>query len=508
MEWRPIIRPEELGDYYTLFPQLKNNLYTKLVTSFLQRLSGFLQYPVGILMEPDLEEFEGDLEALRALRMLKKFREAGFVGSFYHSRHDYGDEPNGYVTMARLKSIKRFGFSGKGTDLFDRSKTLWPAVGEAVERYAMQFHYPVDGEYLDAAYDDITEPKTNIFDIAGFDEALREKGHHDFILKYDTKTNFRWVKAITLPEKKEVWAPLQWFSFTHVQKYASKSKAQPPQLAEPLLSIPITTGVAAGQNTTDALLRGLLEVIERDAFIIYWLNQLPAKQIDLSSCKNPKIREMDQMAKKYGFEMYTLYLQTDMPVHTIGCVLIDRSGIGPALIIGAKTSLDIEEGIYSVLSDTLAGRGSYRKMMDSEEYQKQDFSDTKKIGHVERIYYWFSTERLQYVDQFIKGELVRVDELPAYNYSKNNEYDLASLLQFFKQKGYEVLYRELLDEKMKRLTEGMSVTMVKVPKMQPLYLEESLVSLNGERLHSIPEQLGYPRKNSIDEFFKVPHPFP
>src|SRR5690606_10107927 len=129
----------------------------------------------------------------RALRLLSKFREKNFVGSFYPSTHNYGDEPHGYVTMATLKQIRRFGFNGKGADMFDRKKTLWPAVGEAVERYAMQFHYPAEGEYIDASFEDMPDPKVDIFSVAGFDEGLRERGHHEFVLKFDEKTRFRWV---------------------------------------------------------------------------------------------------------------------------------------------------------------------------------------------------------------------------------------------------------------------------------------------------------------------------
>src|SRR5690606_24791501 len=135
-----------------------------------------------------------------------KFRSIDFIGSFYNSSHSYGDEPHGYVTMASLTSIRRFGFNGKGADMFERSQTLWPAVGEAVERYAMQFNYPKEGEYIDASWNELSGPKADIFSIAGFDGSLREKGHHEFKLQYDKDTKFRWVKATTLPDKKEVWA--------------------------------------------------------------------------------------------------------------------------------------------------------------------------------------------------------------------------------------------------------------------------------------------------------------
>lgn len=511
MKWNQIISPSELESSYTLFPGLKNRKYAKLVGRLLEKFGDFLGYPVGIVLPHDVAPYAGDEESLRALRLLVKFRDEGFLSSFYSAKHSYADEPHGEVTLATLKDIKRFGFSGKGADMFNRSATLWPAAGEAVERYAMEFYYPKKGEYIDASWNDIPDPKVDIFSVAGFDEKLRKQGHPDFALACDADTKFRWVKAIELPSKKEIWAPLQWFSFSHVQQYAGKyiNAKQPGFTQEPLISVPITTGVAAGQNTTDALLRGLLEVIERDAFIIYWLNQIPARRIDITSFGEERFLKLKEITDRYGLESHILYLHTDMPTHTVCSIVLDRSGIGPALVVGAKTGLSLSDAAYGAVSDTIAQRGLYRGMMESDECKKQVFDDHNKIGHIERMYYWFGHERLKDIETFISGELVHADTLPTYQYPGTDEEDLAQLLRFFNEKGYPVYYKELLNEKLKKMTEGLSVTMVKVPKMQPVYLDESLRSIAGERLYSVPEFLGYPRKSeTIDDFSKIPHPFP
>lgn len=512
MKWNPTVKASELEKWYALFPRLTTHLHAVLVKRLLERVGNFLGYPVGIILPSDVEPFAGDPESQRALRLLAKFRKEGFLGSFYQDRHHYADEPHGEVTLAKLKDIQRFGFSGKGADMFDRTATLWPAVGEAVERYAMQFYYPKEGEYVDASWNELQGPKADIFSVAGFDDALRKRGHQDFMLMYDKNSTFRWVKAIALPSKIEIWAPLQWFSFSHVQQHVGKHGADAHNnKQEPLLSIPITTGVAAGQNATDATLRGLLEVIERDAFIIYWLNGLAAKRIDPLSCNDERIKKMNGIAKRYRLEMHALYLQTDMPAHTVCSLIIDRSGIGPAVIIGAKTALQLEEATYGALSDVLAQRGLYRKMMDSDEYNeyRTKKEDHMKIGHIERMHHWFAQERLPEIEHFVGGDLVDVDSLPSYNYSGNKLKDLKKLIQFFHDKEYPVFYKELLNDKLKKLTEGLSVTMVRVPDMQPVYLEESLRSVGGRRLREVPEFLGYPAKDKdVDDFSKVPHPFP
>jgi len=512
MKWDHVINPSELEENYTLFAKLKDQRYAKFVNFILKKFAVFLGYPLGIVVPFDVAQYEGDKESLRALRLLNKFREEGFISSFYSQKHYYGDEPHGQVTMASLKEIKRFGFSGKGADMFDRKATLWPAVGEAVERYAMQFYQPKDGEFIDASWKTLSEPKVDIFDVAGFDNNLRKQKHRAFKLDFDETTNFRWVKATDLLNKKSIWAPLQWFSFSHVQKHTlgENSKITDPDFVqETLLSVPITTGVAAGQNTTDAILRGLLEVIERDAFIIYWLNQIPAKKIDILSFHEERFQKLNNIANRYQLEMYALYFQTDVPAHTVCSIVIDRSGIGPALIVGAKTGLSLSDTAYGALSDTLAQRGLYRNMMDGEEYKKQNFDNIFKIGHKERMYYWFDIERLKYIETFISGKTVTSNQLPTYPQHHDKSKDLKELLKFFKEKNYSVYYKEILSDRLRNLTEGLSVTVVKIPQMQPLYLEESLRSIAGKRLYEIPDFLGYDKKSEkIDEFYKIPHPFP
>lgn len=515
-KWTHTMEANALEKSFDLFSRLKNRAYGKILAGFLNKVSQYLGYSVVVEVPYDITPYLNNPEALRALRLLDKLRTAGLLESFYQTKHPFGDEPKGEMTLATLKKIKRFGFSGKGADMFDRASTLWPAVGEAVERYAMQFYYPTNGEYKDASWKTLSEPKVDIFNIAGFDDKLRTKPHPMFDLAYDENSKFRWITATELPSRRQVFAPLQWFSFSHIQNHVQrKPNSDVQQPHEPLLSVPITTGVAAGQNLTDATYRGLLEVIERDAFIIYWLNQIPAHQIDILSFGEERFKRLHEVAKRYHLEIHLLYLQTDTPAHTVCCMVVDRSGVGPALILGSKTGLFLSDTVYGALSDTLAHRGQYRLLMNSPASKKwaSEFDgNLQSIGHKERMYYWFAKDKLVHLEKFISGQIVHSTDLPTYNqYTGKKDLDLETLLSWFKEKNYQVFYKELLDDNLKKLTEGLSVAMVRVPKMQPLYLEESLLSIQGDRLRDVPKFLNakYQNQDGQRKFFtNVPHPFP
>ena len=509
MKLQSTISPSEIPEYRELFQNLGSQRLLKLVVRILNGISQFIGYPIGIVIPEDAKEFRGDQESLRALRLLAKLRDAGLIESFRYELHQYPDEPPSHVTLTHLAAIKRFGFTGKGAHLFDKSATLWPALGEAVERHVTQFNYPKEGEYVDASWNTLKGPRADIFDIAGFDESMRKRGHPDFILAYDRDSEFRWVGTTELPSQRRIWAPLQWFSFSHIQQYIHKNGTRKGKKdPEPMLSVPITTGFAAGQNRTDATFRGLLEVIERDAFMIYWLNQMPAKRIDPASFGERRFDELIKISKQYNLEVHLLYLQTDMPAHTICSVVIDRSGVGPALIIGAKSGLELSDTAFGALGETLAQRSLYRGMMTGRKDEEVP-EDILKIDHVGRMLYWFDLSRLKDIEVFIGGKLVSAEDLPTYEYTNSIAENLSKLLKAFTEKGYQVFSRELLSKKLIDLTEGLSVVAVRVPQMQTLYLEESLRSIGGDRLRSIPKMLGYDVSDAEeDPFCKEPHPFP
>ena len=500
MRWRTIITPNELTEMYPFFSKLHTKLHASAVSWILNKVSRYLERPIGIELPADTKPFHADPESLRALRLLEKLRDADFLRSFYFNKHTYGDEPRGYVAIAELKNVDRFGFSGKGTDMFSQSKTLWPTLGEAIERYAIMFFKPSSDDQCDASFSSLSGRKADIFSLAGFDEILRKTPHSEYELSYTNETIFRWTHAVNLHTENTEWVPLQWFSFTHMRTHVHP---------EPLLVPPITTGIATGQNTTDATLRSLLEVIERDAFIIYWLNQIPPAKINPATSNDPQIRELARIAERYRLEFHVLYLRTDVPAHTVCTFLIDRSGIGPALIVGAKTSLDITDAVYSTMSDTLSQRGVFRKMMDARENRERDLTNISQIGHKERMLFWFEVQKLTYLTQFLSGEFLEITSLPSYTSSSEPENNLRELIRFFDKKNYPIYAKELLNEHLRELTEGLSVIGVKIPQMQPLSLEESIPTLGGNRLYDVPEYLGFRRpRNRYDFFTSVPHPFP
>ena len=202
-----------------------------------------------------------------------------------------------------------------------------------------------------------------------------------------------------------------------------------------------------------------------------------------------------------------LYLKTDVPVHTVGLVILDRSGVGPAVNVSAKTGFDITAMIVGILQDQLAQRGFVYGL--AEEYPDMVDVPADKLTHASRMLYWQNSKRITDIEHFLAGESCELIDLPVYHVVDTVAGQLTHLYTWFAKKEYPIYYREIISPELKDLTEGVSVVVVKVPDMQPLYLEEQLKATGGARLQSVPKELGLANwYDTHGEYFTVPHPFP
>lgn len=496
----------DIPKYHKLLPNLLHARVAKLFTSLLVRCERVLGTSLYWQLPTQYAEYASKPETLRVLRIITRLLNEGYLTASHLLQSNHPDEPPAYISLLSIGEDDETGWNGKSVHLFNRAETFWPALGEAIERLASCHPYYPKKVIVQNSYKELKKPKVDIFNLAGLNDEQRSKRYDVYELQYDADTIFSWIPTTELTTNTTVYAPLQWFSFGYVTEKLLIHNQRDE--VEPMITAPITTGAAAGQTKDDAIWTGLLEVIERDAFIIYWLNQIPAKRIDLESIANSEIQKLLEIAADYRLELHVLYLETDVPVHTIGLVQIDRTDTGPAVMVTAKTGFDIEAMICDVLHDTLGQHFYARNLLENHQLSEDDLQPDR-LNHTARMLYWYDSKHLPGIEPFISGPRVSLSELPEYTFATNTRARLDTLLNWFAKKEYQVLYRELLSPKLKQLTEGLSVAMVKVPQMQPVYLEEPLRSTKGDRLREVPIHLGYPAPaDSPDPFHREPHPFP
>jgi ribosomal protein S12 methylthiotransferase accessory factor len=78
-----------------------------------------------------------------------------------------------------------------------------------------------------------------------------------------------------------------------------------------------SNGNAAGSSLEDAVLQGLLELIERDAVALWWYNRTRAPGVDLDAFGDPWLTELRQVHAELGRDVWVLDITSDLRVPTM-----------------------------------------------------------------------------------------------------------------------------------------------------------------------------------------------
>jgi oxazoline/thiazoline synthase len=75
-----------------------------------------------------------------------------------------------------------------------------------------------------------------------------------------------------------------------------------------------SNGCAAGNTLEEAMVQGFLELVERDAYAIWWYNRLQRPQVDLAQFDDPYIRDLKSQLADTGRQLWVLDVTSDLGV--------------------------------------------------------------------------------------------------------------------------------------------------------------------------------------------------
>ena len=406
----------------------------------------------------------------------------------------YNDEPKIYLFTACVKNTIRLtdGFSvGKFAvgSSFSKEKALLKAMGEALERFSISIYRR---KYLIwRSYKDLKNKKINAINPKHFITFSKPKRKPTFRLYKKESDKLYWTKGFSLIQNKNIFVPAQ-FVFV---PYRFKS-------TEPTIRTPISTGAACYGSLNGAILKGLLEVIERDAYMISYLNKLSRNIIDISNSKDEIFRKITNSIKRYNLEVYFLDISSDVPVYTILSIVIDKTGYGPAVSLGINSSLNLKDAIVGSFEELLHGRFWIRDSMFNQSTKKIKEIQEKRapisiFDLKERGLYWSQPRMIKKIKFFLEGKKILVKNLPI-----KKTRNLNTLIKWFKNNKHEVIYVETTPAHIKK--NKIYTVRILIPEFQPLCLDERFSYLDGERLKSVPLKL---KLKSLKILNRVPQPF-
>jgi ribosomal protein S12 methylthiotransferase accessory factor len=242
---------------------------------------------------------------------------------------------------ASLDHLSGIGGSGR-----TRGEAAAAAVGEAIERYSATY-VPRDRIVVARARElaGAVEPER----FALFSDRQCSLPGFPY-RRFTAATPVAWVEGWELPGGDPAWLPAELVFLGPM----------PVQAGRPV-GYATSSGLSCRESAEDALLSGLLEVLERDAFMITWANRLSLPQIDTS--RSPQI----EPALQAPFERTGLrYAAIDLSVfHALPVVLgVVRApaGFAGAIGVGAAAASTIERAWWKALSEAFASRSAGAKL--------------------------------------------------------------------------------------------------------------------------------------------------
>ena len=114
-----------------------------------------------------------------------------------------------------------------------------------------------------------------------------------------------------------------------------------------------SNGCAIGSCLEEAILGGLLELIERDAFLLAWYGGARLPEIDLGSVDNHTVRAMVDRAAMQGYDVHAFDNRVDLAIPVVTGLAVRRDGGPGTLSFGAGAGFDPEAALEGALSEVL-----------------------------------------------------------------------------------------------------------------------------------------------------------
>lgn len=164
---------------------------------------------------------------------------------------------------------------------------------------------------------------------------------------FDTDRSCSWVWGYSFARLEPILVPQGY-------AYYSTHVTDPD---DPLFAFEISNGCALGSCLEEAILYGLFELAERDAFLMTWYARLPAARIDLSSARDRSIPLLAHaIESETGYQVLVFDTTMEYGIPSVWAMAMHPSGRfpgpeQPALACAAGAHLDPELAVGRALSE-------------------------------------------------------------------------------------------------------------------------------------------------------------
>jgi ribosomal protein S12 methylthiotransferase accessory factor len=364
--------------------------------------------------------------------------------------------------------------------------TINRAMGELLERYA-SFAYVGASRAL-ATYAELLERGYRLIPLENLKHFSPEQYRSVSFpyAEFTEASRVDWLEGSNLLDGLPMYVPAQivGLGYHHVDKG--------------MLSCfyPTSSGCAIATSVEEALLKGLLEVIERDAIMIRWYARIPPPALNF----DPENLLRDCFGvQSCGLEIRFHDMTVDGEVPVVGVTCIERTGRPCFFILSAAAACDVPTAARKALIEAGQGRPFLKSIAISEVPRKGAAFDDFKSN----LRFYAEPSNAPYVEWFLQNKSLSTRKFLVFPDGDNALESLRTLLDHCRTMAVTPIAFDMTTPDMRDA--GLFACKVVVPELVPLSVP-SAPFLGHPRLARFIASHKGTTSDDVPEW--IPHPFP
>lgn len=317
---------------------------------------------------------------------------------------------------------------------------------------------------------------------------------------FDANQAMNWVWGYSFLQERPILVPEQlgFYSMGGKDRYVFES----------------SNGCALGGSLEEAIFYGILEVVERDAFLMTWYAKLPIPRLDLSSAHDQELQLMiDRMRAVAGFDVYFFNATMEHGIPSVWGIAKNRKTTGLNLICAAGAHPDPIRAVKGAMHELSGMVLSFDKKLEAERERIEPMLHDSSLLHQmedHSLLYGLpqAEERLQFLLDESRPLHTFDDQFKRKTAHPDLTDDLKEILQVFRRLNMDVIVVDVTAPELIR--NELHCVKVLIPGMLPMTFGHHFTRVTGlERVFRVPVELGFASQPlSIDQLNPYPHPFP
>tara|TARA_R110002110_G_scaffold389709_1_gene602100 strand:- start:7408 stop:9669 length:2262 start_codon:yes stop_codon:yes gene_type:complete len=410
---------------------------------------------------------------LGAITRLHRFEEGDSeVSHNWSAGHNFAMMSNStYLLRKNIRGLS----GGKGRSDVQAKAS---AMCEALERYSGVWRG--DEHVRRASASELGADALDFDELLGFSDHQYENrvewnshqtsGIHLVPFRLDADRKVDWTSVWSLTESKPAWVPTSYCYFGH------------PDAFEDPFCFSDANGNAAGNTLEEAILQGLLELVERDSVALWWYNRLRVPGVELETIDDPYIEQLKRFYTSMGRSLQLLDVTFDL-------------GIPSFVAMSHRFDHPVQDPLIGFGSHVEPRLGALRALTECNQFlpsvsQRDAAGATRYLFDDPEMLDWFTTATTSSESYLVPDpqrptvDISKMDGLTSDDISE----EIRLCVEVLRSRGLEVF---VLDQSRPDL--DVKVAKVIVPNLRHFWRR-----LGKGRLYNVPVELGLLR-DAVDE---------